>query len=137
MKHIKHNEQFANIALELMRDRLAELRAKASLNDADKKLLTQLSALVESRHTAPCTECCGVGVVRFAYATGVGTDKFVIARADEDQPGHLPQPHLGSFPSYEAAANEATYLNQLNGLDQKTAFGIVASTIREQHRREA
>jgi hypothetical protein len=87
--------------------------------------------------TAPCTECCGVGVVRFAYATGVGKDKFIIARADEDQPGHLPQAHLGSFASYEAAANEARYLNQMNGLDQKTAFGIVASTIREQHRREA
>jgi argininosuccinate lyase len=42
-----------------------------------------------------------------------------------------------AFASYEAAANEARYLNQLNGLDQKTAFGIVASTIREQHRREA
>jgi hypothetical protein len=133
---MKHNEGFANLALELMRERLKELFAKQSLVQNERTQLQQLAELVESKHTRPCLECCGVGVVRFAYTPVVGKDSFILARADEDQAGYVPQPSLGKFPTYQCAQQAANKLNEEIGLDAKTAFGIATSSIRAQNLRE-
>jgi hypothetical protein len=133
---MKHNENFANIAQRLMCERLEQLRAKRSLTGNEQNLLAQLAGLVESKHTRACLECCGVGVVRFAYTAIIGKGCFIVGRADEDQAGHVPQPQLGSFATYQSAQHAAETLNAEIGLDRKTAFSIITSSIREQHVRE-
>jgi len=133
---MKHNESFGNIAQELMCERLKQLRAKQSLNQNEQTQLAQLAELVESKHTRPCLECCGVGIVRFAYTPVIGKESFILGRADEDQAGHVPQPKLGKFPTYECAQQAAKKINEEIGLNVKTAFSIVTSSIRAQNLRE-
>jgi len=133
---MKHNESVANIALELMCEQLKQLRAKPFLTQDQQTRLTQLVELVESKHTRPCVECCGVGIVRFAYTAVLGKQSFILGRTDEDQAGHVPQPKLGTFPTYQCAQQAAKRLNEEIGLDDKTAFGIVTSSIRAQNLRE-
>lgn len=133
---MKHNERFANIALELMCERLKQLRAEKSFSQDARTQLAQLAELVESRHTRPCLECCGVGIVRFAYTAAIARDSFILARADEDQAGYVTQPELGKFPTYQSAQEAASKLNEEIGLDSKTAFSIATSSIRAQNLRE-
>lgn len=133
---MKHNDSFQGLALRLMEDRLQELRKQRSLTESEQTLVQELSRFVESKHVRQCDECCGVGMVRFAYTGVIGKTSFIIGRADEDQPGHTAQPRFGTFPSLEAAQKHADLLNEANGLDKKAAYDIVTSTIRAQHLRE-
>lgn len=133
---MKHNETFERLALRLMKERLEQLRNQSSLTEAEQLLAGQLADWVESRHARQCDECQGVGMVRFAYTAVIGRKSFLIARADEDQAGHTPQPRFGAFPTLEEAQKRADILNADISLDKKTAYAIVTSSIRAQHIRE-
>ena len=133
---MKYNETFEQLALRLMKERLEQLRNQPSLTEAEQVLASQLAGWVESRHVRQCDECHGVGMVRFAYTAVIGPKSFLIGRADEDQTGHTPQPRFGAFPTLEDAQKRADLLNANNGLDKKTAYAIVTSSIRAQHIRE-
>ena len=133
---MRHNDNFQGLALRLMKDRLQQLRGQNSLTEAEQALITELVTWVESKHVRQCIECRGVGMVRFAYTAVIGNKSFLIGRADEDQAGHCPQARFGEFRSLQAAQEGADALNEANGLDKKTAYSIVTSTIRAQHIRE-
>lgn len=133
---MKHDHTIPALALRLMEDRLRELRKSASMSEADKALLNELTMWVESKHVRPCDECHGAGMVRFAFTATIGDKSFIIGRADEGQAGHCPQPRLGRFGTLEEAQQHADALNEANGLDRATAYSIVTSTIRAQHLRE-
>jgi hypothetical protein len=138
---MRHNENYQHIARELMRRRLAELDAKAA-SDNGRRLsvqeVTDREQLQEllSQTWRDCPECLGVGRVRFAYTSIMVRHGFMIARADEDQPGHTPQEALDSFPTYEAAKAYAKRLNDDLGLEDKEAAAIVTSSMRAQSIRE-
>jgi len=103
---MKHNENYQHMAREVMRNRLADLDAKAA--DRNGSLLTvqevtergQIRELL-SQTWRDCPECLGVGRVRFAYTTIVARHGYIIVRADEDQPGYTPQEVFGTTPTLE------------------------------------
>ncbi len=138
---MKHNENYQHMAREVMRKRLADLDAKAA--DRNGSLLTvqevaergQIRELL-SQTWRDCPECLGVGRVRFAYTTIVARHGYIIARADEDQPGYTPQEVFGTSSTLELAKVRAKRLNDDLGLGEKEAYFIVASSLRAQSIRE-
>lgn len=138
---MRHNAQFQHIARLLMKRRLTELDIRAAaqtgsaLTPDESQEREQLQELLSERWR-DCSECLGVGRVRFAYTGIVRRDGYVISRVDEDQTGHTPQEVFGIFPSLDAAQGKADTLNHDLGLDRKTAYGIVTSSLREENIRE-
>jgi hypothetical protein len=138
---MRHNEHYQHIARELMRRRLADLEAKTarenwrclSVQEATER--GQLQDLL-SQTWRDCPECLGVGRVRFAYAAIMTRHGYMIARADEDQPGHTPQEAFETFPTYDAAKAYAKRLNDDLGLEDQEAAAIVTSSIRAQNMQE-
>ena len=133
---MRHNDSFRALALRLMEHRLQELRKQSSGTEEDLALAAELAKWTETKHARVCDECCGVGMVRFAYTGILGSKSYVIARADEDQPGHCAQPAFGEFPTLQKAQDRADALNEANGLDKKAAYAIVISSIRAENVRE-
>src|SRR5437016_8642919 len=133
---MKYNESFQMLALQLMEERLRQLRAQASLTQPEQLLLHQIGCWIDTKHVRPCGECCGVGMVRYAYTGIIGNNGFIVGRADEDQAGHASCPRVGTSPSLQEAQKAAARLNADNGLDTQTAYSIVTSTIRARHLRE-
>jgi hypothetical protein len=138
---MRHNAQFQHIARLLMKRRLRELDTRAAAQP-DSALTAEESAEREqlqellSEAWRDCSECLGVGRVRFAYTGIIMRSGYVVSRVDEDQTGHTPQEVFGVFPSLDAAQGKADILNQHLGLDRKTAYGIVTSSLRAENIRE-
>jgi hypothetical protein len=67
---------------------------------------------------------------KYAYTGLVANPgKCSIGLADYGIPGYTPCPQLGRFTTYELAEAKATELNKGQGLDDLTAWKIVASTM--------
>jgi hypothetical protein len=138
---MKQNEHYQHMAREVMWKRLAGLDGKAL--DQNGPPLTvqeftergQLQELL-SQTWRDCPECLGVGRVRFAYTAIVTRHGYIVARADEDQPGYTPQDAFGTSPTLDLAKVRAKCLNNDLGVDEKEADRIVTSSIRAQSIRE-
>lgn len=138
---MKNNEHYEHIARELMRKRLGELDTKAANYNGRPLTAHELTERVQLQELLgptwrDCPGCLGVGRVRFAYTAIITTNGYMIARADEDQPGHTPQDVFGIFPISDAAKAHAQRLNNDLGLDEQTAYRIVTSSMRAQGIRE-
>lgn len=70
------------------------------------------------------------GSVAFA-ATMPATGGFGVGLATENEDGYLPRPDLGSFPTWDAAQERATELNEALGHSSRRAFDIVVSSMRD------
>lgn len=70
-----------------------------------------------------------------ALVAVISGQAFGIGLAQENESGYWPQPQLGSYPTYEAAANEADRLNSKLGIAPEVAAMIVCSSMRQSNRR--
>jgi hypothetical protein len=138
---MKHNENYQHIARELMQKRLADLDKRAADNRGSvftAQELTERDQLREllAQTWRDCQDCLGVGRVRFAYTAVVALGSYMVARANEDQPGHALQDAFGAFPSYEAAKARANGLNKDLGISYHDAYQIVVSSMRAENIRQ-